>query len=101
MMNTIKPGQGIWVLERDEDDNIEDVSEVMFFANVTDAVIVSIYVEDFTKNRLCNLDETIAYRIEKAKEFGTPELYIYPAKDCFASKAEAQAVFDAESEIVW
>lgn len=95
-MNEFKPGQIVWIVERDENGVVEAVSDVMYFASVADAVIVSILVEDFTRHCVCDLADTIEYRIEKTQENGTAELYIYPAKDCFGTREDAQAAFDAD-----
>ena len=88
----IKPGAEVWVLERDEDGAVCDMSGYMFLAEVDGCVIVSPYA-----NGMEHLQGILAYHIRETVENYDASLAVFPAKDCFATRDEAFAARDKEN----
>jgi hypothetical protein len=94
MFENIKPGDEVWVVERDEGGNVADVVGFLFLAEVADAVIVTLRVYG------CDgIKEILEYHIQQTVEDFDTDLSVYPAKDCYQSRLDARkAMFEERGE---
>ena len=88
-----KPGEPIFIVERDEDGNACDVSGFLYLAEVAGAVIVTpkVYGCD-------SLEEIMDYHIEETAKDYDMIMGVYPAADCYLFRCEAQEALAAETE---
>lgn len=78
-----KVGDEIWVIDR-EDCVAVDISCVMFLAKSKGCIIATSWINDY------DLDETLEYHIDTTQGNFDTELKVYPDKDCFLTKEEAE-----------
>lgn len=84
-----RPGDPVWVLERDECDEPIEVSGYMFIAEAHDYVILSAYIND-----LDNVDETLEYHAEETRNNYDTDLAVFPKADCFATQEAAHEALE-------
>lgn len=89
----ITPGQKIWVVERDESEEVVDVSGYMFLAQVGGYVIATSYINDYE-----TLEETLSYHAEETRQNYDTDLVVCPTGDCYASYEDAHATIESEME---
>ena len=85
MRQKFNPGEKVWVVERDEVGSDCGIAGFIFLAEVADAVIVT--------PKICGregLEEIMAYHIEETAEMDEADLPVYPAKDCYMFRADAE-----------
>lgn len=87
------PGQGVYVVERDEYGNACEISGYMYLAKSADAVILSSYIND-----LKTLRDTLQYHIEQTAEDYDTHLAVFPAADCYATHPQAYLALVTEME---
>jgi len=81
-----KIGDEVWIVERDEEGNVCEVTGYMLLAKSRDYVIVSGYI-----NGIKHLNGIMAYHVrETAKNYGT-DLAVFPAEDCYNTSEAAHA----------
>lgn len=85
------PGEGVWVVERDEDGNAREVSGYVFLAEVAHAVILTIYIHD-----LEDLEDLLDYHIVETADSYDTDLAVFPAADCYTDREAAEAALRAE-----
>lgn len=90
--STFKPGMSVWVIERDEDGNAAEVSGYVFLAQCEEVVILSSYVNDY------DFEGILAYHVQNTAEDYDTHLCVFPAEDCYLSRKECEAAFEAEQE---
>ncbi|MCI9402218.1 MAG: hypothetical protein HFF04_00905 [Oscillospiraceae bacterium] len=86
VVSRFKPGDCVWVIERDEYGEALDVAGSMFLAEVLGAVIVSAYINDMTE-----AEETLSYHMQETVENYDTTLMVFPSEDVYQTKAEAEA----------
>jgi len=93
MQQKFKPGEPLWVVERDEDGNACDVSGFLYMAEVAGAVIVTpkVYGCD-------SLTEILGYHIGQTAQDYDTDLAVFPADDCYLSKFDAKEALANETE---
>lgn len=80
-----KPGDPVWVVERDEIDEPDCVSGYVFVAYADGVVIVHPYIGD------CGEIDAILYDcITETRENGECDLEVFPIEDCYCSKEDAK-----------
>lgn len=84
-------GQEIWVVERDCGEAVE-VSGVLFLAKSVGCVIASAFINDY------GLVETIEYHIQETADNIDTDLKVYPTKDCYETREEAEKALQEEQE---
>ena len=89
-MMEFKPGATVYAVERDEDEDVADVSGYMFLALVNDTAIVSPFY-----NGHDDLEMQIDAMVIETRRGVEPTLYLFPAADCYltleaAKKAAAE-----------
>lgn len=89
-----KPGQSVYVVERDEDGNACETTGYMFLAKSADAVILSSYIND-----LETLEETLLYHIQQTAEDYDTHLAVFPASDCYETLDQAEKALAKETEV--
>jgi len=83
-------GDTIYIVTRYEDGEVEDVTGYMFLAECGHAVIVTSFINDFSP------DEILDYHIEEtAKDYDT-HMAVFPAKDCYSTRENAECAFKAD-----
>lgn len=90
MFENLKPGDEVWVVERDEAGIATDVSGFLFLAEVKNAIIVTprVYGCD-------GVEEILDYHIQQTAEDYDTDLSVYPAKDCYRSiHAANEAIYE-------
>lgn len=87
-----KPGDLIYVIERDESDEVDCVSGVIFLAHSNDVAICSPCINDSS-----DLDDIIDYHIAETQMMGDTAVSFYPLKDCYADKEAARVAFESEN----
>lgn len=92
-MIKFKPGEKVWIVERDEDGNASDVTGFIFLAEVADTVIVTPKVYGCK-----TLESIMDYHVgETAKDFGV-DLAVFPVGDCYLYRGDAEEVLAEETE---
>lgn len=92
-LSQLKPGDVVWVLERDENDQLSDFSGYMFLAKVNDYIIATPWIND-----IIDADEMLGYLAEDFAECHGTDLSIFPANVCFKAKEEAQAALSEATD---
>lgn len=85
------PGDTVWVVERDENGNVFEVSGYMFLAAVDYFAVVSAFINDVE-----NLDETMALLADDTAENDNTDLCVFPLADVYGTQEAAHAALDAE-----
>lgn len=80
-----EPGQEVFVVERDENDDPCDFSGYMFIASAGGHVIVSPFINDIDR-----LDLTMVYLAEDSAEGLSSSLRVFPWDDCYSTREDAQ-----------
>ncbi len=100
VVSRFKHGDCVWVIERDEDGEALDVAGSMFLAEVLgflaevlEAVIVSAYINDMTE-----AEETLSYHMLETVENYDTALMVFPSKDVYQTKAEAETALREAAE---
>ena len=93
MKEKLNPGAEIWIVERDENGTVCEVSGYMFVAEVAGFVIASAYI-----NGAKDINSTMAYHAEETIESYNSDLAAFPAKDCWTTKEAAHDAFDKEEK---
>ena len=82
------PGDTVYVLERDDWEDVYDVSGYMFLAQVAHGIICCPWY-----NNLQNVDEMIEHFIEETSmDNDLLSLRVFPVDDCYYDLEEARAV---------
>lgn len=84
-MNKFKPGDIVWVVERDNDELIE-VTGFQYIATCKEYIIGTPWIDDY------DFEDTLAYHSEVTSENCETELVVYPISDCFDNKEDAEAM---------
>lgn len=93
MKEKLNPGAEIWIVERDENGAVCEVSGYMFVAEVAGFVIASAYI-----NGAKDINSTMAYHAETTVDIYSSNLAVFPAKDCWTTKEAAHNAFDKEEK---
>lgn len=83
IVQTCKPGDKIWVLEREDGEPV-DISCVQFLAKSKGCIIATSWINDY------DIDETIEYHIDETQNNLDTDLMVYPEEDCFLTIEEAK-----------
>lgn len=89
----LKPGMPVYIVERDEDGNVCDTTGYMFLAQACDYVIVTAWIND-----LETAEETLEYHAQETAANYDTDLSVFPLRDCYISKEEAQLALNAERD---
>ncbi len=90
VVNKLRPGDDVYVIERDEDDRPVEVSGYMCIAVARGYVIVSAFVND-----LGTADDTLDYLASETQEGFGADLQVYRVVDCFPTSEAAHAALEA------
>lgn len=85
----IKPGEEVWVIERDEYGEPCAVVGCMFIAEAAGYIITSAFV-----NETRDVEETMAYHAIETRKGWDTDLAVYPSTDCFTTKEGARKVLE-------
>lgn len=88
---SVIPGDDLWVVERDEEGIAVEVTGYMFIAMSDRYVIATPFI-----NGMCEISETMEYHAQKTAEEYDTDLAVFPNKDCFATKEEAENQYNSE-----
>ncbi len=89
-----KPGDDVYVIERDENDKAVDYSGYMCIAVSENAVVLSSYIND-----LEDIADTLEYHIKETAENFDTHLAVFPLGDCYSTAEEAKKAIDDENNI--
>lgn len=89
--HTLRAGDEVWVLERDEDGLACDVSGYMFLAEAGGRAIVTAYINDMD-----DLDGIMEYHVMETAESYNTDLYVFPMADCYADREKALEILHEE-----
>ena len=89
-----KPGDGVYVIERDESDKAVDYSGYMCIAVSENAVVLSSYIND-----LEDITDTLEYHIKETAENLDTHLAVFPLGDCYATAEDAKKAIDDENNL--
>lgn len=87
-----RPGDLVYVVERDESGEVDCVTGEVFLAQINDVIICTA-----TINGSSDLDDIIDYHISETQMMGDTEVSFYPLEDCYADKEAAHVAFESES----
>lgn len=85
-MTNFKEGQTVWVTIKDELDGIIDVSGFMLVGAFHGYAVLCPFVFGID-----NLRETMEYYIEQQQEWDDPQFFVFPLKDCYITREEAES----------
>lgn len=88
-MNEFKPGDIVWVVERDDEELLE-ITGIQYMATCGDYIIGTSWINDY------DFEDTLAYHVDHTSEYGETELVVYPISDCFDNKEDAEAMLKNE-----
>lgn len=86
-----KPGDPVWVVERDEIEAPDCVSGYVFVAHANGAALVSAYLGDCG-----DVDAILADCIEETRETGECDIEVFPIEDCYHSIEDAESALKGE-----
>lgn len=89
-----KPGDDVYVIERDENDKAVDYSGYMCIAVSENAVVLSSYIND-----LEDIADTLEYHIKETAENFDTHLAVFPLGDCYSTAEEAKKAMDDENNL--
>ena len=89
-----KPGDNVYVIERDESDKAVDYSGYRCIAVSENAVVLSSYIND-----LEDITDTLEYHIKETAENFDTHLAVFPLGDCYATAEEAKKAIDDENNL--
>lgn len=89
-----KPGDDVYVIERDESDKAVDYSGYMCIAVSENAVVLSSYIND-----LKDITDTLEYHIKETAENFDTHLAVFPLGDCYSTAEEAKKAIDDENNL--
>lgn len=89
-----KPGDSVYVIERDESDKPVDYSGYMCIAVSENAVVLSSYIND-----LEDITDTLEYHIRETAENFDTHLAVFPLGDCYATAEDAKKAIDDENNL--
>ena len=89
-----KPGDDVYVIERDESDKAVDYSGYMCIAVSENAVVLSSYIND-----LEDIADTLEYHIKETAENFDTHLAVFPLGDCYATAEDAKKAIDDENNL--
>ena len=89
-----KPGDNVYVIERDESDKAVDYSGYMCIAVSENAVVLSSYIND-----LEDITDTLEYHIKETAENFDTHLAVFPLGDCYATAEDAKKAIDDENNL--
>lgn len=84
-----KPGDPVWVVERDEIDEPDCVSGYVFVAHANGVAIVHPYIGECGE-----IDEILYDCITETRENGECDLEAFPFEDCYHSLEEAERALE-------
>lgn len=87
-----KPGDPVWVVERDEIEAPDCVSGYVFVAHANGAALVSAYLGDCG-----DVDAILADCIEETRETGECDIEVFPIEDCYHSIEDAESALKGEN----
>ncbi len=90
-VNDLRPGDDVYVIERDEEDRPVAVSGYMCIAVARGYVIVSAFVND-----LETAEDTLHYLAGETQEGFGADLQVYRMVDCFLTSEDAHAALRAQ-----
>ena len=93
VVSSFKPGECVYVLERDEDGEPIDVAGCMFLAEASGYVIASAFVNDME-----GAEETLSYHAEETKDNYDTDLMVCPIEDVYQTLQEAEAARREEAD---
>ena len=79
------PGSEVWIVERDEDGEVAEVSGVVFVISVSNVAIVSPSI-----NGCSDLDFILDDFVEETASSFSGDFSGYPISDCYKSREEAE-----------
>lgn len=89
-----KPGDDVYVIERDESNKAVDYSGYMCIAVSENAVVLSSYIND-----LEDITDTLEYHIKETAESLDTHLAVFPLGDCYSTAEEAKKAIDDENNL--
>lgn len=92
MIENLKPGADVWVVERDETDEAVDTTGYVFIAQSGNYVICSPSI-----NGIDNIDYILSYHAQETAESYNTNLYVFPVTDCYATLTAAKKAYNDET----
>ena len=94
MRQKFNPGEAVWIVERNEEGDAFDVTGFLFLAEVADTAIVTPKVTG-----CYTLEDIMAYHSQETALGGDASfLAVFPTKDCYLYRCEAEDVLARETE---
>lgn len=87
-----QPGDTVWVVERDEDLQPVEVTGFLFLAQLHGFVIAASFPYGYD-----DLVDMLTYFAEETRECMPEEMPVFPARDCFATREEAEAALEKQT----
>lgn len=89
VVQRFSPGQTVWVIERDEDNEAYDFSGYVFVTSLRGIALVSPEI-----NWSSEIDVILMERIKSRINCSGGSIEAYPADDCYLTREEAEAALE-------
>lgn len=91
MIDNLKAGSEVNVVERDEFGEAYEATRYMFIAQANEFVICSPFI-----NVIRDIDATLSYHAQETAENYDTDLCVFPIEDCYETLAEAKEALALE-----
>lgn len=96
MIKFLKPGDEIYVIEREVNGSPDLVTTFTFVAQIDNYVICS--PDNIAELGVSNITELMTAQVMETRKYKKACMFVFPIKDCFTDSEEANDVFVKEEE---